>query len=421
MTFETLTELTDPTAVTSQLQATDYRIDRAEPTYIRHKPGETTIVAYRLALPDRTDTWSYAHWCEDPARADEIHSKAATLRPRLSPAGPGLSRLGNRTVFYAFPNDARLRRLRWYTDPRKIKRSFESLSGPTDPISGSRTAVEVLRYKPERRVVARVDLATTNRIQRLLVRYTTRRQASHLSCVATHLRAHGIDTPAPVGQLDDDHVTVDEYIDGSQVRDAIRADTIDPAALTAAIAHFHMASAPPATPRRSAAGDLARALEGLTGLSTWYSSLAQPARATANLLRDHLPEPSNDVVLLHGDLHTKNILVSSDQISFIDLERVAIGPAAIDLGLLNAHAIALGIRRPGWSPDAADHARSVADHYQSSVGDLPETELAWHTALGLVEQALLVIRQLETGWRHTSTQLLESAQHQLQRHRAPTP
>lgn len=415
MTHAALTELTDPAVATTRLRAAGYDINRAEPAYIRHKPGETTIIAYRLELADGRETWSYAHWCQDPLRADEIHRKAITLRPRPSSAGPGLVRLDGRTVFYAFPNDARLRRLRWYTDSRKLKRSLEALTDTDDQISGSRTTVDVLRYKPERRVVARVGLATTTRRESLLVRYSTQRRAHQLSSVATHLRARGIDTPAPIAQLDDNRVNVDEYIDGILLYDAVQTGTTEPESFAAAVAQFHATAAPAATPERSAADDLARALDGLAGLSSWDGRLANPAQVIATLLTDNLPEPARTKVLLHGDLHSKNILVSDQRISFIDLERVAIGPAAIDLGFLNAHAIALGIRQPGWSPDAAEHARSVTDLYQSRSGSLSRSELAWHTALGLVEQALLVARHLETDWQHTSTQLLEAAQHHLHR------
>ncbi len=405
-------ELTNTGEAARQLLAAGYSITGATPSYVRHKPNETTIVAYRLATLDGGETWGYAHWCRRPDRADQIHHKATTLRLRESTIGPGLARLDDHTVFYSFPNDARLRRLRWYTDPRKIKRAFESLTAPGERISGSATSVTVLRYKPERRVVARVDLTTSRRQEALLVRYSTRRHADRLSGLAAHLRRHCVDTPAPVAQLDNNHVTVDQYVDGVQARHAIRAGTLDPAAMAAAIGRLHT-TVPPATGRRTAAGDLERVRHGLAGLSTWHPDLAEPAQAVAAGLQQRLPV-SNQQVLLHGDLHTKNMVVYDHRVIFVDLERVAVGPAAIDLGFLNAHAIALGVRRPGWSPWAADHARSVIDHYQLGHGILPVGALAWHTALGLAEQAVLVVRHLEGRWQRTSLQLLDLALRQLE-------
>lgn len=407
--------LTDASVATAQLRAAGYDIAVAEPGYVRHKPGETTIVAYRLTRAGDEPTWAYAHICQDERRAAQIYQKAASLRPRPSRLGPGLTRLDAHTVFYAFPNDARLRRLRWYTDPRKIKRSLEKLAGPNGRISGSRTVVDVLRYKPERRVVARVDLATTERNRPLLVRYSTRRQAHHLARVAAHLRSHGINTPAPILQLDGSRVTVDEYIGGSQLRDAIRDDAVAPADLAGAIGRFHATDPPARVEHRTAAGDLARLIEGLAGLGTWHPELTETARRTVDALQRLLPSPSTRIVTLHGDLHAKNVLVDSARLAFIDLERVAVGPPAIDLGFLRAHTIALGVRQPGWSPRATAHIEAVTECYRWDGGVLSDDDLAWHTAIGLAEQALLVARHLEGRWQTTSAELLELAQRQLDR------
>ena len=406
---------------TAALQAGGLAIERAEPAYVRHKPHETTIIAYRLALTQANATWGYAVWCEDAARAEQIHQKARTLGPRTSAAGPGLSRIDANTVFYAFPNDARLRRLRWYTDPRKLKRSLEPLTEVGERISGSRTTVEVLRYKPERRVVTRVELATTSHTRALLVRYSTRRQARHLSRVAIHLRGGGISTPAPVAQLEGGRVTVDEYTEGVQLYDAVRAGTVEPVTLANAIVDFHATPAPRWTAQRTAADDMERVVTGLADLGSWHRTLSGPAGQLAAALRRHLPPAAGRTVLLHGDLHTKNLLAHDDRISFIDLERVATGPAAIDLGFLNAHAIALGLRQLGWSPNAQQHARLATDHYQSVTHMIAPSELAWHTSLGLAEQALLVARHLEPQWQHTSASLLHLAHHHLEKQQAPTP
>lgn len=405
--------LTDGDDATAMLRDAGLDIARAHPAYVRYKPDATTIVAYRLDLPDGSDTWGHVHWCDDPERISGIHHKARSLRPRPSAAGPGLVRLDPHTVLSVFPNDARLRRLRWYTDPRKLKRSLGCLAGTANRVSGSRTKVAVLRYKPERRVVARVDLASTGPTRTVLVRYSTHRRATLLAGIADHLRDHGIDVPAPIAQLDDDRVGVDEFVDGDQLAEAVRAGGIETGAVATATVRFHDTPPPPGVPRRCAVDDLARAVDGLGGVGRMHPHLRAPARAAAALLERRLPDRSGPVVLLHGDLHAKNVIVRRGGVVFIDLERVAVGPAAIDVGFFLAHSLALGIRRPGWSPDAAVRATEVADLYRAARGGIAPDELAWHTALGLVEQAILVARHLESGWRHSSVELLELAGAQL--------
>lgn len=405
-----LTELLDADAATTRLRAAGLDIAHAEPSYVRHKPDEVTLIAYQLVLGDGNDSHCYLRWFRERDRADVLYAKSRALKPRSAPAGPGLARLGSRAVVYAFPNDARLRRLRWYTTPRKLKRTLQPLVGPGNRISGSRSSVEVLRYKPERRVVARVELATGQPSRQLLVRYTTRREARSLAETARHLLGHGVTTPAPVAQLDGDRVTIDEFVQGVQLREAVRDNQSNPAALAEAIHAFHTTPPPANTPARLA-GDAARsAFHGLAALRAWHPDLDRLAQRTISLLQRHRLNQVGPV-LLHGDLHAKNVLLHQGTFSFIDLERVAMGPAGVDLGYLNAHAIAQGIRQPGWSPNADRHTDSVIEHYRCIAGPLPD--LAWHTALGLTEQALLVTRHLEPGWEHTAPELLVAAARQL--------
>ena len=209
-------------SATQRLAVAGLPIAEAVPEYVRHKPGDTTIVSYRFRTTAGEETRGYAHWCADAGRADEIHAKALTLAPRPTPLGDGVHRVDAHTVLYAFPTDARLRRLRWYTTPRKLKRSLSMVAVGATPISEARRRVEILRYKPERRVVVRVDL-TADTTRQLLVRYTTGGGAAALAGTARRLRAAGLLVPAPVAQTESDRVGVDEFIDATELRTRVQA------------------------------------------------------------------------------------------------------------------------------------------------------------------------------------------------------
>ncbi len=403
---------------TARFRDAGMAVAECEPSYVRHKPGETTIVAFRLtaSAEDSTTnrgenhTWGYAHWSADARRAATIYNKAMSFRPRPSLVGPGLVRLDAHTVVYVFPNDARLRKLRWYSEPRKLKRSLAELTSPGERISARKTSVEVLRYKPERRVVAKVTMATKRRTSKLLLRYSTQTRAKELGAVANHLRSYGVDTPQPIAQLANGHVSIDEFVSGTQLRDIVSRDQlVDGSALADALGRFH--SVPPTSTigKRSAESELARSNGGLCGLRQWEPALASRARNTAAALRRTAPQSRSSDVLLHGDLHAKNILIDGEQMVFVDLERVAMGPVAIDLGYFHAHAIAHAIRTPGESPTAETYAVSTIDSYRTRFAPIADDELGWHTAIGLVDQALLVARHLEPGWRATSAALLDAA------------
>jgi len=408
-------DLLDDTTATATLRRAGLAITHAQPDYIRHKSGETSIISYRFALPGSDAAGlGYAQWCQRSERADEIYDKALTLRPRPSSVGVSTIRVDAHTVFYGFPNDARLRRLRWFSTDRKLHRAFASLARPGEQLLGAASTSTVLKYKPERRMVARIDLATSRETRRLLIRYTTTRSARHLAATATALLDHGVQTPAPIAQLDDARVGVDTFIDGVELQTWIRNGDAIAAELATAMRSFHRTPPLTTTPDRRPSDDLANAIDGLATLSIWNRILADLARSVAGFLIATEPPAPDHLSLIHGDLHDKNVLVNDAGVWFVDLERTAAGSVASDLGRLRAHAISLGIRQPAWSPNSLDHADAVIDHYRfggehGRVSAIDDHSIAWHCAIALVDQALLVTRHVERGWEANADALLESA------------
>lgn len=412
-------DLLDEHSASEILRQAGLSFARAVPGYLRHKPGETSIVSYLFDVEgSAAPGLGYAQWCERIDRADEIHHKALSLRPQPSSVGVSTIRVDDHTVFYGFPNDPRLRRLRWYTTPRKLKRVLASLAPTGHRISGSRSSSLVLKYKPERRVVAHVELVTVQGSrQDLLLRYTSGRHAGQLAATAEALLANSVNTPAPLAQLDDGRVGVDEFIEGSELRTWVRQGGSVADQLAADLRTFHLTGPPRGTRVRHAVDDLANALAGLRSLCLWDPELAVLARDVAARLTPAQPATEARGALIHGDLHDKNVLVNNDQVWFIDLERAAVGSPASDLGRLLAHAISLEIRQPGWSPGSLAHAEAVIEAYRRLPGaaKIDERTLAWFCAIALVDQALLVTRHVEAGWATSARALLATAIDQLAR------
>lgn len=421
---ETLSQLLDGRQATDRLVAAGLDLRAASPDYVRHKPGQCTVVGYHLTTADGAATRGYAIWCPDPTRATAIHAKALSLRPRPSAVGPGVLRLSDNTVVYGFPNDARLRRLRWYTQPRKIKRSLACLPDVAEGISAHRTEVEILRYKPERRVVARIDLVSRSRTAvPVVLRYTTRRDALARATIARALRRGGVATPAPIAQLEEGRVGIDEYAAGEQLRSLIDLGLVCPTATADAIQRFHGTVPPPACIHRSPSDELSQARRALAGLAEFHPTLSAQLAALAERLISAEPRQQRHPRLVHGDLHPKNLLGDptggDGNITFVDLERVALGQPATDLGRLLGHAKALEVRDPDSHWSATEFARAVVDRYRAGV-PIPEPELRWYTAVALIDQAALVARHLEGDWRRSSGYLAALAFRELDQQPAGT-
>ena len=163
--------------------------------------------------------------------------------------------------------------------------------------------------------------------------------------------------------------------------------------LGAALATLHGLRAPDgAAFRRFAPARLARAVGAI--------ATARPAAgpAAAELLA-RLLERRGDAagpdVCVHGDANPRNALLDGDRVSLIDLEDVAAGPAAVDLG----HVLAglLCERAAGALPAAAEPplARALLRGY-AAVAPLPRPEtLAWHAAATvLARRALTAVNRV---------------------------
>ncbi|MDW3177442.1 MAG: aminoglycoside phosphotransferase family protein [Acidimicrobiia bacterium] len=92
-------------------------------------------------------------------------------------------------------------------------------------------------------------------------------------------------------------------------------------------------------------------------------------------------------VLLHGDVHAKNVLIDErGQLGFIDLDQASSGPAMAELGSLVA---ALRLDTSLDTAQRADAERQLLAGYTQEDSDLYSPSLAWHIAAAIVGERLL--------------------------------
>jgi aminoglycoside phosphotransferase (APT) family kinase protein len=391
--------------VAQRLSAAGLDIDRARPVYLRDKPGQTLVVGYELTHGATVER-GYLRWCSDPRRAADDRRKAYAMSPTPSALGPGVVDVDDHATVRILPNDARLRRARWYLTPRKLKRTLCDLDHGGQTLSGSATSVTVLTYKPERRIVARIDLGYRDGHRTaVLMRYATRSHAPALASIAAHLRHHGVATARPIAQLERGAVGIDEFLDGV---DLPRAAASGPApqiaeAVADQIAAFHRVAPPSGVAVRPRDRELAAALESLAWLRVRrFAGRGLAATVGRGLVSASTRAAVAPAVLVHGDLHDRNVLVDvtaagGPTAAVIDLERVAVGEAALDLGRLLAAGITGSLLTRPSSTDLAviagivDGVIARGDH----VVDDPAA-LAFHVAKEMVAAALTAARHLET-------------------------
>lgn len=137
--------------------------------------------------------------------------------------------------------------------------------------------------------------------------------------------------------------------------------------------------------RLEVAGDLIGSVRG---------DVAAPARQLAHELGQRLGGPGEDVCL-HGDVNFRNALLQNGRVALIDLDQVATGPAAAELGSVLAslrYGGRVGLLRPASVPELCE---SLLAGY-SELRPLPgEDALRAYTAAALLgERALRVVTRV---------------------------
>ena len=410
--------LFDPDEVLARIGRAGLDVDGLRPTYLRDKPGESLVVGYELWV-GATRGVGYLRWYGDRDRAGVEWHKALAMGPVDTDLGPGVVRVDDRSILRILPNDARLRRARWYLQPRKLKRSLAGFDPDGRVLSGSATTVQLLTYKPERRFVARVDLGYRDGHRRpVILRYTATPTAMRLAATAEHLRANGVATAGSLARLEGGRVAIDELLAGVDLRTAAQAVAHESAAAVAVanvvvdqLVALHRAPTPAVIPVRARNDELAAAgaaLRWLCGRGDVDAGLARALWHRLGAAGEALPAAPSAMV--HGDLHDGNVLVDLDtgpRAALIDLERAAIGEGALDLGYLGAHGIAGAIVRNDLA--AGRLAATIVAEAATREG-IDERCVALYTSAGLVEAALTAARRLESrGAPEVIPQLLEAA------------
>lgn len=178
-----------------------------------------------------------------------------------------------------------------------------------------------------------------------------------------------------------------------------------------ALAHFHSLPLRQLEFRRL---DVDRVRMAGAAIAELRPDVRGPARALVRELIDRRPPPTG-CVCLHGDVHPRNAIVQGDSLALIDLDQVAAGPAAAELGSLFAwlrYQLCVG----ELSTTAVEElAAAVEDGYGSAASLPPTASLRWHTAAALlVERALRAVYRVRLQGLRNLRALLDDARELLE-------
>ena len=150
-------------------------------------------------------------------------------------------------------------------------------------------------------------------------------------------------------------------------------------------------------------------LSAATVISRARPDVAEDALALAHRLVERRPPPLG-WACLHGDAHPKNALDDGNRITFIDLEQVAAGDPAAELGSVLAVLAYRFVTGDLAEEAAASRERAFLDAYAQSRHVPPAEAIAWNTAAALLaERALRAVTRVRAEGLRDLPELIRHA------------
>ena len=303
------------------------------------------------------------------------------------------------TIFWIFPHDRKIRNIAVLSD---IPHELRNIAGETW------TRSRIAGYAPEKAITAQC----LNHDDKILAYAKVYAGDEGRAIFNTHLHVEAsltddLHVPRALSYFDSHHLLLLEPIAGvslSTLGTNHREDAFY--LLGKALKQFHRISPPSSVPQstRLTPAALRQAATVISEARPDAASMVQ--RLTRQLLTRHEQFSSTETVLLHGDVHPKNVLLDRDQDLFlVDLDQAAVGPAAVDLGSVIA----------GLYYDACTgslslrEASSLKRAFLSGYGACDS--LPWHIAAALLEErSLRAVSRIRVGGLEKLTEILAMAE-----------
>ena len=295
------------------------------------------------------------------------------------------------TVFWVFPQDRKLLGLGRLTSPPPELRSVFGIPW---------TQSELKAYKPERAATVRCADAHGGTVGFVKLQRgdAGRRSVALLRAARRGIAEHGIlRLPDAIGYLHEQHEQLEQHMvllspapgcPLNQLPWVAYPDAM--ATLGAALSVLHAQPTDGFVPFTRLGPDQLVAAGDLVGAAR--PDLAPVTDGLVHVLLRTAPTPGPNV-LLHGDLHFKNVLVHDYGVSLVDFDEAYAGPAAAELGGVLAR---LWCPRPRDTIDP-DTAQVAAEALLAGYDRGPSrADLLWHAAAALlVERAVRAIRGVD--------------------------
>lgn len=380
----------------------DQSMDNIQLDYVRYKPNVNCIGRFTLRINGRSRLGYTKVFGVDAAQK---LAKASTR------SEPGLTGTGCVTVredalvLSWFPFDLKLNSIERLAEAtarnRLIRRVFKQDHSWVD------ADYEVLNYKPERRLVCRFEQADGTAAT---VKFYTRGAFNRTAHLRRN-RAFPSDLPVPrhIGGSKKHNIHAFEWLPGANLREVSLSRTAGPQLHRRAgqlLAQLHASPA-----NGLATKEVAATGQTIREIARQLEFMLPPAGAPATDLALRLSRLATDIQRndcpVHGDFYDKQIIVGSEGLILLDLDRSRNGTAAEDLGCFIAHLELLAILNPEVERRRVSLlAESLLEGYAECGGRYQEREQMIWTAVSLFGLSHHPFRDRVPDWPSRTHEIL---------------
>ncbi len=373
----------DPEAVADRLRVLLEPPIRVVPSYVRYKPGSSCLVGYRVE-------------CRGGDQLIHVkafkHGKQSKLaKMTTSPAGTAAFE-DDLVGIAVFPQDRLLPVVGRLSDPV----FFDTLLSRIlpDGLEWQGAHLHMIRYKPERRYVARIDLA--GRPVAALKAYCPDDylRAAKIAKVATGGR-QSVRTPLRLGASDRHRVVAHEWLAGSQLEATASMEVMEAVGNTLAVLHRRPKKHLARRRRREEASAIRESGRSLAELvPELQGRLKRLSTEVARRVREMEPRK----IPIHGDFSPDQIVLGPFGVGVLDLDNAVLADPAADVGWFAAD---LEMRALGGDlfPSSSEGAIAalVAGYRDAGGEDLGE-RLPAYRAASLLSRAVEPFRYRSASW-----------------------
>ena len=365
-------------------------LGRPRATYVRYKPNTNCLVAYELELNGRIlDLY---------AKAQRLGTNLKTtikVSREIDHRIPELLRIGldkSEICVSFFPHDRKLKTLARINQHDKRRGLIGKLLPDYKELAEGH--IEKLRYKPERRFVARLSSPARNALLKIY---------DNVSFLSAYPKARVFTSSGPLkiarllGANERRNVLAFEWVEGRPIEGPASSSTYSLIGEALAELHAQTVSLPYRT-RTQEINTLCALVKDLVHLvpSEQKRLSALSRRITEALLRFDVPARPT-----HGDFYSDQALISTGTIAILDLDEAAWADPTNDLGNFLAHVECEFLCGRFPSSVVEEIKAALLEGYCRGSGRVvPPALLAAQTAAALIRLAPQPFRLRKDNWLH---------------------